>query len=236
MPTTPHRPDRPRRPKPAEFELLKHLARAGGEGRPAAWSSMEVGKLLGVSQQAADRYLRNLATEGKISRSLGGRKQRLELLPAGREELRREYGELRRLFEGPARLAFAGTVASGLGEGRYYLSRPGYLVQFAERLGYTPYPGTLNLKLSASDLTLAASTKSWRGIRIDGFSASGRTFGGASCHAAHLNGRPAHLIMPDRTHHTESVEFIAPEFLRGALGVSDGDRVDVVLEEAETSA
>ncbi|MHB8352365.1 MAG: DUF120 domain-containing protein, partial [Thermoplasmata archaeon] len=105
------------------------------------------------------------------------------------------------------------------------------MVQFAERLGYTPYPGTLNLKLSAADHSLAATTRLWQGIRIDGFSASGRTFGGASCHAARLGGRPAHLIMPDRTHHTEAIEFIAPEFLREALGVQDGDRVEIVLEE-----
>ncbi|MHB8352742.1 MAG: DUF120 domain-containing protein, partial [Thermoplasmata archaeon] len=139
MPTS----SRPARLKPEEVELLKHLARVSGEGRPAELSSKEVGGLLGVSQQAADRYLRRLASEGKISRNLGGRKQRLELLPGGRDELQRQYGELRRIFDGPARLAFSGIVVSGLGEGRYYLSRPGYLVQFAERLGYTPYPGTL---------------------------------------------------------------------------------------------
>ena len=38
--------------------------------------------------------------------------------------------------KGPAAVRFTGTVQSGLGEGRYYLSQPGYVVQFAERLGY----------------------------------------------------------------------------------------------------
>lgn len=227
MPTS----TQPPRLKPEEFDLLKLLARFGGDGRPAELSSGEVGRLLGVSQQAADRYLRRLASDGKISRNLGGRKQRLELLPAGRDDLRRQYAELHRIFDGPARLTLSGAVVSGLGEGKYYLSRPGYLVQFAERLGYTPYPGTLNLKLSPPDLVLAGTTRLWRGVRIDGFVASGRTFGGASCYTARLGGRPAHLIMPDRTHHTEAIEFIAPEFLREALGVRDGDHVEIALEE-----
>ncbi|MGI0053434.1 MAG: DUF120 domain-containing protein, partial [Thermoplasmata archaeon] len=97
--------------------------------------------------------------------------------------------------------------------------------------GYPPYPGTLNLRLEAADLALAAGTKDWRGIRIDGFSAAGRTFGGATCHAARLGGRPAHLITPDRTHHTDMIEFIAPGFLRQELRVQDGDRLEIQLEE-----
>lgn len=56
--------------------------------------------------------------------------------------LRTQYHAYRRIFEGPAKLTVSGHVASGLGEGRYYLSQPGYVVQFTERLGYAPYPVT----------------------------------------------------------------------------------------------
>ncbi|MGI0151399.1 MAG: DUF120 domain-containing protein, partial [Thermoplasmata archaeon] len=129
-------PVRPRRLKPEELDLLKQLAAGGTRGGAMMLSSAEVGQRLGVSQQAADRYLRALAHDQLIARSLGGRKQRLELTSAGRDRLRKEYSELRRIFEGPQRLSFSGTVASGLGEGRYYLSRPGYVSQFRKRLGY----------------------------------------------------------------------------------------------------
>jgi riboflavin kinase len=190
-----------------------------------------VGERLGVSQQAADRYLMSLAGAGLITRTYGGRKQRLTLAAPGAAILRKEYHDLRRIFEGPSKLSIRGAVASGLGEGRYYLSQPGYVVQFAERLGYSPYPGTLNVKLSGPELLRISAVKDWRGVRIDGFSASGRTFGGATCHAARLRGRPGHLITPDRTHHTDVVEFIAPEFLREALQLKDGDTVDIELEE-----
>jgi riboflavin kinase len=227
----PPRSGRPRR-KYEEVSLLKTLALAGADRTPSIRSSREVGESIGVSQQAADRYLVALAHEGLITRALAGRKQSLMLTAAGLTVLRREYRDLRRVFEGPAHLKLSGQVASGLGEGRYYLSQPGYVLQFAERLRYTPYPGTLNVRLTPSDLLRASSVREWRGIRIDGFSASGRTFGGATCHAARLSGRPGHLITPDRTHHTDVVEFIAPECLREALHVKDGDRVDVEIEES----
>jgi riboflavin kinase len=136
------------------------------------------------------------------------------------------------VFEGPASLRLHGVVASGLGEGRYYLSQPGYTRQFEDRLGYAPYPGTLNVRLAPAELARVPLVREWRGIRIDGFSDGGRTFGGATCHTAKLNGTVGHLITPDRTHHTDVVEFIAPVFLRETLHLQDGDRIDVELAES----
>jgi len=222
----------PVRWKAEEIQLLKHLAQQGGDRTPVVATSGELGALLGVSQQAADRYLVRLAEHGLVTRTLAARRQRLTLTPAALEILRKEYHGYRRIFEGPGRLAFHGTVASGLGEGRYYLMQPGYLVQFTERLGYSPYPGTLNLKLRPEDMARVSGLKDWRGIRIDGFAASGRTFGGATCIAARLGGRASHLITPDRTHHKDVVEFIAPERLRDSLHLTDGDDLAVELEES----
>jgi riboflavin kinase len=218
--------------KREEISLLKLLAAEGADRTPLALSSREVGERLGVSQQAADRYLVALAAAGLVARSYGGRKQHVSLTESGLAALRKEYSELRRIFEGPARLPLRGSVASGLGEGRYYLSQPGYTEQFVLRLGYTPYPGTLNVRLSPADMARVRAVREWRGIRIDGFSAGGRTFGGATCHAATLNGTAGHLITPDRTHHTDVIEFIAPVFLRETLQLKDGDRVDVEIAEA----
>jgi riboflavin kinase, archaea type len=227
-PTGPRRGSR----RAEEMSTLKILAAAGADRAPVVLSSRELGVRLGASQQAADRYLIALAGAGLLTRTMGGRTPALALTPAGLALLRAEYHELRRIFEGPARMRLRGAVASGLGEGRYYLSQPGYVVQFAERLGYTPYPGTLNVRLAPTEMLRVTEVRNWRGVRIDGFSASGRTFGGASCHAARLGGRPGHLITPDRTHHTDVIEFIAPEFLREALRLKDGDRVEVEIAEA----
>lgn len=221
-----------RRLKAEELLVLRTLALAGADRNPVVLTSRELGDRLGVSQQAADRYLVRLAQDGYLERNLAVRRQRVRVTARAMERLRAEHHAYRKLFEGPGRLGFSGEVASGLGEGRYYLSQPGYVVQFAERLGYTPYPGTLNLRLTADALLRVGELAHWDGLRIDGFQASGRTFGGATCHRATMNGRPCHLIRPDRTHHTNVVEFIAAESLRDALHIRDGDRVDIVLEES----
>jgi riboflavin kinase len=219
-------------PKGPELSILRELATIGAGHSPAVITSREIGERVGVSQQASDRHLVALAKRGLIVRQLAARRQRITVTPAGLEQLRSEYEQYRRIFEGPGRLSFAGEVASGLGEGRYYLSQPGYVLQFTERLGYTPYPGTLNVRVAATDREKLDAARHWKGIRIDGFEAGGRTFGGATCFEARLGGRRSHWIVPDRTHHTDVAEFIAPGYLRKELPAKDGDRVDVTIEEA----
>jgi riboflavin kinase, archaea type len=222
------------RPRPTgeTLAVLKVLAQLGADHTEVVLSSREVGEQIGVSQQAADRYLVALEKKGLIARSLAQRRQRLVLTPAALALLRTEYHTYRRIFEGPAKVSFAGTVTSGLGEGRYYLSQPGYVVQFSERLGYSPYPGTLNVRLSGAALRRVAVVADWKGIRIDGFQASGRTFGGATCFVARTGGRACHLIRPDRSHYQDVVEFVASVRLRDALSLKDDDRVEIDVEES----
>jgi riboflavin kinase len=194
-------------------------------------TSRELGQRIGVSQQAADRYLVALERRGLLTRALAQRRQRVALTPAAMTLLRAEFHSYHRIFEGPAKISFLGKVASGLGEGRYYLSQPGYVVQFTERLGYSPYPGTLNVRIDGTVLRKVELVGSWTGLRIDGFQASGRTFGGATCFPARMNGHPCHLIHPDRSHYQDVVEFVAADCLRDALGLKDGDPVRVEIEE-----
>jgi riboflavin kinase, archaea type len=229
-PTVSREPARPR-PKGEALAVLRLLAQLGADHTAVVVTSREVGERIGVSQQAADRYLVALEKRGLLTRALAQRRQRILLTPPALELLRAEFHAYRRLFEGPARLTFEGKVSSGLGEGRYYLSQPGYVVQFTERLGYTPYPGTLNVRVDDDANRKVDLVRHWTGIRIDGYQASGRTFGGATCFVARMNGHACHLIHPDRTHYKDVVEFVAAECLREALGVGDGDVVKVELEE-----
>jgi len=119
-----------------------------------------------------------------------------------------------------------GKVASGLGEGRYYISREGYRRQFSEKLGFDPSPGTLNLKLD-EPFTIEDSDS----IEIEGFSDEGRSFGGCRCLPAEVGGGRGAVVRPERTGYPpDLLELIAPVNLREALGLSDGDEVEVVLE------
>ncbi|MGI0071030.1 MAG: DUF120 domain-containing protein [Thermoplasmata archaeon] len=219
------------RPHGETLAVLKYLALAGADGTPVVVTSRELGERIGVSQQAADRYLVALEKRGLVTRALAQRRQRLLLTPAAMSVLRAEYRAYHRIFEGPAKIAFAGKVASGLGEGRYYLSQPGYVVQFTERLGYAPYPGTLNVRVDRPALRKVDLVGHWTGLRIDGFQASGRTFGGATCFPARMNGHPCHLIHPDRTHYQDVVEFVAVDCLRDTLHRKDDDPVELEIEE-----
>ena len=219
------------RPKGETLAVLKVLALAGADQTPVVLTSGELGERIGMSQQAADRYLVSLEKKGLVTRMLAQRRQRLQLTPAAMTLLRSEYHTYHRIFEGPAKIAFSGAVASGLGEGRYYLSQPGYVVQFSERLGYSPYPGTLNVRVDGAALRKVELVAAWTGLRIDGFQATGRTFGGATCFPARMNGHPCHLIHPDRTHYKDVVEFVAADCLRDALHVKDGDPVQIEIEE-----
>jgi len=230
-PRAPADPGRPR-PKGEALAVLKVLAIAGGDHTPVVFTSREIGERIGVSQQAADRYLLALEANGLISRSLAQRRQRLLLTPAAMTLLRTEYHGYRRIFEGPARVKLTGKVTSGLGEGRYYLSQPGYVIQFTERLGYTPYPGTLNVRVGPEALRRASLVTEWTGVRIDGFHATGRTFGGATCFPARMKGHACHLIHPDRSHYKDVIEFIARDCLREALRLRDNDPVEVAIEES----
>jgi len=47
----------------------------------------------------------------------------------------------------PKRLRLTGTVTSGSGEGAKIIKLSWVKNQIAEKLGFSPYPGTLNIKL-----------------------------------------------------------------------------------------
>ena len=119
-----------------------------------------------------------------------------------------------------------GRVVTGLGEGRYYLSREGYRKQFKQKLGFDPYPGTLNLKLSEPFCQSSEGS-----IEIEGFNDEGRAFGGCRCYLLMIRDVRCAAVRPERSRYPpDLVEIIAPVNLRKALGLYDGDTVDMVLE------
>jgi riboflavin kinase len=221
----------PRKPRLAlgAVNLLKMLALKGAASHPIAISSREVGDALGVSQQTADNYMVDLAKRGLVKRALGGRKQHLTLTPDGVDALKSDYLELKEIFETGRPILFKGHVVSGVGEGRYYLSKKGYVDQFRSKLGYSPFPGTLNIRPDPEHLTVIDRVRALPGVRVDGFRAESRTFGGATCYEARLNDTICHLILPDRTHYQDILEFISPKNMRKVLGLEDGDTVSLEI-------
>lgn len=200
----------------------------GHSGGTITTSSSHVARYLGISQQSASALILKLLDEGMITRSFYGRRQVIGLTEKGLHLLQTEYLDYRKIFEKERELTLEGRVVSGLGEGRYYLSQTEYIVQIERLLGFCPFPGTLNIKLSPSSPALPEQN----GRIINGFERDGRAFGDVIVFPAIIKNTECAIIIPSRTHHRDAVEIIAEKNLRNALGLNDGDavKIEVFLE------
>jgi riboflavin kinase len=222
---------------PDELAALKQLALAGAADTPTTVTCAAVAERLDASNQTASRRLQRLEDAGTIEREMLGDGQRVTITDAGRRALRREYEQYRRVFEQTTEVSLHGTITSGMGEGRHYISLSGYMEQFRDRLGYEPFAGTLNVDLDAESVEARARMDSLDPVRIDGWEDDDRTYGPAFCWPARVavDGdayEPAHVIAPERTHHgADQLEVIAPEKLRETLGLDDGQEVTIRVEE-----
>jgi len=127
-------------------------------------------------------------------------------------------------------MVIEGIVFSGLGEGAYYVTRKPYREQFIKKLGFDPYPGTLNLRITSEyDAQLRKELEEHPGIEIQGFKNENRTYGSVKCFPARINGREkGAVILALRTHYDSSViEIIAPRYLRKVFRLKDGNKVKV---------
>jgi riboflavin kinase len=150
----------------------------------------------------------------------------------GVEELRRVHLGLKAVLEMPTPtfLTLEGEVFSGLGEGAYYISLRGYRRQIVKKVGFDPYLGTLNLKLTSKiDFQTRKELDVYPAIVLEGFENETRSYGPAKCFKALINNAVEGAVVTAlRTHYDESVlEVIAPVCLRTRLNLKDGDKVQV---------
>ncbi len=213
------------------YMLLK-LAEMGAYNRVAKVSTEYLAKKLGISQQTASRYLIELERKGWIQRNITPEGSLIKIEEQGTKELQKLYSGLKVLIEKayPPSVTLEGTVFTGLGEGAYYISKEHYRKQIAEKLGFEPYPGTLNLKLSTDyDIKTRLELDAYPAIEITGFQNEDRTFGLVKCYPATIGNKvKGALITALRSHYDASVlEIIAPVCLRKHLSLKDGNKVKV---------
>ncbi len=188
-------------------------------------SSSKLGSTLGVSQQTASRYLKELEDKKLIKRSITPHGQEIQLTTSGISTLNEVCLNLnQKLFK--KRVILKGKIVTGIGEGAYYIKE--YMDKIKERLGFSPFPGTLNLKSSGN-----FKINMGDGITITGFERDNRTFGEVKCLPVKLSSGKkninCHLILPQRTHHTDELEIISKFNLREKLGLNDGDEVEIEI-------
>jgi riboflavin kinase len=187
---------------------------------------------MGISQQTASRYLIELDHMGWIQRNITPEGSLIRVAEPGVAQLQKLYSNLRVLMEAayPPSVTLEGTVFTGLGEGAYYISKEYYMKQFIEKLGFDPFPGTLNLKLTTEyDLKTKSELESYPAVEIQGFKNEDRTFGLVKCYPAKIGNKiKGALVLALRSHYDSSVlEIIAPVCLRKQLNLKDGNKVKV---------
>ena len=212
------------------YWALKALKSLGGSRSLISISSSELAEYMKISQQSASRFILELLRGGYIIRQMNGRKQDISITEKGVALLVKEYADLSVILEKPVKMKLYGNVQSGLGEGRYYISRKGYIVQFQEKLGFIPYLGTLNLRIkSGSELSLRR-LRSMDGVHIDGFVTDDRTYGPVKLFLGNINGIKCAIIFPERSVYSDVLEIISVDYLRETLGIKDGDELLVEVE------
>ncbi|WP_135667692.1 DUF120 domain-containing protein [Halorhabdus rudnickae] len=221
----------------AELATLKLLALAGAVDGDAKITGSGLASKLDASTQTASRRLQRLEDTDLVAREIVSDGQWVRITDDGERLLQEEYAEYQRIFEHGIGVTLSGSVESGMGEGRHYVSLSGYHSQFVEKLGYEPFPGTFNLDLDDRSARARARMNALDPVEIEGWEDGDRTYGPAYCYPITLESdtatyEGAHVVSPERTHYDDAeLEIIAPDQLRTELGVADGNAVTVHVHE-----
>ncbi len=212
------------------YHILKVIAQKKGDEKHLRITSGELASLTGMSQQNASRIILEMGNEGIIDRKISGRHQDISITETGLDILYGEFAELSQILGTGKSTSISGIVQSGLGEGRYYVAKKPYLVQFSEKLEMIPYPGTLNVKVDNSDEKTLRHIRARKGILIEGFSSDDRTYGAVKAFRCSIKGVACALIFPYRSIYRDVMEIISHIYLRETLNLKDGDSIEIKFD------
>ncbi|MGC8662899.1 MAG: DUF120 domain-containing protein [Thermoplasmata archaeon] len=209
--------------------LLKNLAELGALKNYVLIKTAFFGKMIGASQQTSSRKLAELEKLGYVKRTMSKSGTRIKISEDGIKFLENELRSMKSIEEYFSILNFTGEVTTGMGEGSYYMSRPGYLEQFQKMFNEKPYPGTFNVIVDDETMDRLMYLKNHAKKKLSGFVENGRTFGDVYIQKAKINGIDSYVIFPERGHYKNVVEIISSVNLRKALHVKDNDNVNVEI-------
>ncbi|WP_313693575.1 DUF120 domain-containing protein [Halorarum halobium] len=207
-------------------DLLRLLADRGAACRETWVDPEEMAGRLDRPPAEIGSALRAMAAEGYLRVTRIERGAILTITDRGRGELDGPTGE--------DRIELAGTIEDGLGKGGEFVALPGYERQFEARLGYRPFPGTLNVALTEDAARSRRELADVPGIPIDEWEADGTTYGAATCYPASIRADEGsarelvHVLVPERTaHDVDKLELIAPMRLRADPAYDTGSEVTI---------
>ncbi len=121
-------------------------------------------------------------------------------------------------------LLLKGEVFSGKGEGAEFTKLPWVRKQIKEKLGFTPYLGTLNIRLTERSVILKNLLKNAQGIEIT----PAEGFHRGVCFKAYLMGLECAVVIPEVQDYPENtLEVVAPTKLREHLKLKDGSIIEI---------
>ena len=127
-------------------------------------------------------------------------------------------------------IEISGKIIGGANQGAFFTQLEWVQAQCLEKLGFAPWPGTLNLEVSMDKVALIEELKVKKGLELvspDSNYCCGHVF------AASIEGLPAAVVLPAedvRVHSKNIVEIISPKMLKESLGVKDGDQVTITID------
>ena len=212
---------------------LTQLLSKGARYNFVQLTSSSLGKSVQKSQQTASKYLMELENGGFIERFMKGRKVFVKITNKGYAELVKLHSLLgSSLGKFPSSIELKGEIISGMGEGAYYMSLKGYTKQFKSKIGYVPFPGTLNVKLYQKEyLEAIQQIDDLDGQKINSFSDGKRTYGWVKCFTAKLNRTiNCQLIRLERTHYDNSIiELISKNNICKVANLKLGSKVSIKI-------
>ena len=212
---------------------LSYLLSKGAKYNYVSITTSSLGKNIKKSQQAASKHLLELEQNQFIERIISGRNISVKITSKGFSEMVKLSTILQKSLNSfPSHVEIKGILASGMGEGAYYMGLKGYTKQFKSKIGYVPFPGTLNLRIDQKIHQEAIKQfVSLNGIMIKSFSDGKRTYGWVKCFPAKLNNSiDCNLILLERTHHDNSVvELISKTSIRKSAKLKDGSKVTIKI-------
>lgn len=123
----------------------------------------------------------------------------------------------------------AGKIVSGVGQAAFFTQLAWVQEQCEARVGFRPYPGTLNIEPDSESEALLVSILKAEAIILeppDPQFCVGRVL------PASIGGIEGALIIPEErvnVHGARILEIMAPVGIKDALGLNDGDRVALTV-------
>ena len=128
-------------------------------------------------------------------------------------------------------LKIAGQIVSGAKQGAFFTQLDWVREQCLIKLGFAPWPGTLNLEISMDHVAVIEELKVTEGLELvspDSNYCSGHVF------PVSIEGLSAAIVLPAedvRVHAKNIIEIISPEMLKSALKVIDGDWLTLTINK-----